>query len=228
MLSNMNTRQFHREKFKSWFGKTINEQFQLRHELVGQALEGIFYTPKVDGWDIELTGSGAIHLPLGYLTIATTTGQFYRMDTNYQSWCSAIFGILLSKINVNETHNPNVFPLVNQFFQDETWDNIKGAKIKQIDWNWKRGPNCKLDGKTLSNRQAQRYLFEDSFVPESFVFHFDNGNSVFFFALEPDTLLEDQKTYTLISGGEEILILFDQADLKRWNINTIGFQIQQE
>ena len=65
-------------------------------------------------------------------------------------------------------------------------------------------------------------------MPESFLFHFDNDISVFFFALEPDALFEDEKTYTLISGGEEILIFFDKADLKRWNINTIGFQIQQE
>jgi len=224
----MDTLQLHREKFRSWFDTTINEQFQLRHELVGQTLEGIFYTPKVDGWDIELTDSGAIHLPLGYLTMATSTGNFYRMDTNYQSWSGGIFGILLSKIDVIETHNPQVFPLVKQFFQNNTWDSFKGAKIKQIDWNWKREPNCKQDGKILSIKQAHKYLLEDSFVPESFVFHFDNNKNVFFFALEPDTLLEDQKTYTLISGGEEILIFFDKADLKRWNINTIGFQIRQD
>ena len=224
----MDTLQLQREKFKSWFDTIINQQFQLRQELVGQTLEGIYYTSKVDGWDIDLTDSGVVHLPLGYLTIATTTGHFYRMDTNYQSWCGGIFGILLSKIDVNESHNPNVFPLVNQFFQDETWDNIKGAKIKQIDWNWKREPNCKLDGQILSIKQAHKYLVEDSFVPESFLFHFDNDISVFFFALEPDALFEDEKTYTLISGGVEILIFFDKADLKRWNINTIGFQIQQE
>lgn len=224
----MDTLQLQKEKFKSWFDTTINQQFQLRQELVGQTLEGIFYTSKVDGWDIELEDSGAIHLPLGYLTIVTTTGNLYRIDTNYQSWCGGIFGILLSKIDVKETHNATVFPLVNQLLHDETWDSIKEAKIKQIDWNWKREPHCKLNGQILSIKQAHKYLSEDSFVPESFVFHFDNDKSIFFFALEPDEQLEDKKSYTLISGGEEILILFDKADLKRWNINTIGFQIRQD
>ena len=83
----MDTLQLQREKFKSWFDTTINQQFQLRQELVEQTLEGIFYTSKVDGWDIELEDSGAIHLPLGYLTLVTTTGNLYRIDTNYQSWC---------------------------------------------------------------------------------------------------------------------------------------------
>lgn len=224
----MNTLQLQKEMFKSWFDTTIAQQFQLRQELVGQTLEGIFYTSKVEGWDIDLEGSGVIHLPLGYLTLETTTGKLYRIDTNYQSWCGGIFGILLSKIDVNETHNATVFPLVNQLLHDEIWDSIKGAKIKQIDWNWKRETNCKLDGQILSIKKAYKYLSEDSFVPENLVFHFDNDKSIFFFALEPDEQLEDKKSYTLIGGGEEILIFFDKADLKHWNINTIGFQIRQE
>src|SRR5579875_4028814 len=145
----MDTLQLQRGKFKSWFDTTINQQFQLRHELIGQILEGIFYTPTVDGWDIELTNSGAIHLPLGYLTLATTTGNLYRMDTSYQSLCGGIFGILLNKIEVNETHNPTVFPLINQFLQDRKWDCIRGAKIRQVDWNWKREPDCQLNGQKL-------------------------------------------------------------------------------
>jgi hypothetical protein len=60
----MDTLQLQREKFKTWFDTTIVKQFQLRQELVGQTFEGIFYTSKVEGWDIELDGSGAIHIPL--------------------------------------------------------------------------------------------------------------------------------------------------------------------
>jgi hypothetical protein len=224
----MDTLQLQREKFRSSFDTTIRKQFQLRQELVGQTLEGMYYTSKVEGWDIEFDGSGAIHIPLGYLTFGTTIGNFYRIHTIYQTWCGGIFGILLEKITENETHNPKAFPLINQFFQDEKWKSIKGAKIKEVDWNWKCEPDCKLNGQSLSIKQSHKFLSEDSFVPESLVFHFDNDKSIFFFALEPDEEIEEKKTYTLISGGEEIIIFFDTADLKRWNINTLGFQIRQD
>jgi hypothetical protein len=137
-------------------------------------------------------------------------------------------GYFLEKITDNETHNPKAFPLINQFLIDEKWKGTKGAKIKQVDWNWKREPDCKLNGQSISIRQSHKFLSEDSFIPESLVFHFDNDKSIFFFALEPDEQNEEKKTYTLISGGEEIIIFFDKADLKRWNINTLGFQIRHD
>ncbi len=224
----MDTLQLRKEQFQTWFDTTIEKQFQLRQELAGQIIEGIFYTSKVDGWDIEVEKSGAVHIPLGYLTLTTTTGNIYLVDTNYQTWYGGIFGILLKKLTDNNTHKPTVFPLINQFREDEKWNRIKGAKIRQVDWNWKREPECKLDGQSLSIKEVHKFLQEDSFVPESLVFHFDNDKSVFFFALEPNEQIDDKQTYTLISGGEEIIIFFDKADLRRWNINTLGFQIRQD
>ena len=224
----MNTLQSQKEQFKSWFDTTIQEQFKIREELIGQSVEGIFYTPQVDGWDIDLKGNNAVHLPLGYLTFVTSAGNTYRMETNYQTWCGGIFGIMLEKIIKNETHNPIVFPLINQFLQNEKWNIIKDAKIKQVDWNWKRETDCKLNGQNLSIREAHKFLLEDSFAPESLVFHFDNNKSIFFFALEPDEEICDKQTYTLISGGEEIMIFFDETDLKRWDIHIIGFQIRPD
>lgn len=135
---------------------------------------------------------------------------------------------MLEKITNNETHNPTVFPLINQFLQDEKWNSIKGAMIKQVDWNWKRKPDCKLNGQMLSIREAHEFLLEDSFVPESLVFHFECNKSIFLFALEPDEEISEKQSYTLISGGEEMMIFFDEADLKQWDINTIGFQIRPD
>ena len=212
--------------FISWFDKTIQEQSVIRQELIGQSITGIFYTPKVEGWDIDIKDKEVIHLPLGYLTFATSCGNNYRINTNYQSWCGGIFGIMLERIIRIETHNPTVFPLTNQLLLADKWNYIKGAKIKQVDWYWKREPNCKLNGQSLTIKKVQKYLFEDCFLPESLVFHFDNAKSSYFFALEPDKEFVDKKTYKLISGGEEIMIFLDNKKFKNWDITSIGFQIQ--
>lgn len=221
----MDTQQTH---FKSWFDANFKEQFTIRQELIGQSLDGIFYTPKVEGWDIDLKENNVIHLPLGYLTFVTSNGNNYRIHTNYQTWSGGIFGIILKKTINNEVHIPTVFPLVNYILQDEKWKIIKGSKIKQVDWNWKREPNCKLNEQSLSLTEIQKYLLEDSFVPESLVFHFDNDKCIYFFAFEPDEENVENQTFKLLSGGEEIMIFFNDIDLKRWDITSIGFQIRPD
>jgi hypothetical protein len=109
---------------------------------------------------------------------------------------------------------------------DDKWNCIKDEKIKQVNWYWKREPNCKLNGQSLTINKVQKYLFEDCFLPESLAFHFGNTKAIYFFALEPDEELVDKKTHKLLSGGEEIMIFLDDKKFEDWNISSIGFQIQ--
>ena len=217
--------QNHKTHFISWFDKTIKEQSVIRQELIGQSFTGIFYTPKVEGWDINITDEEVIHLPLGHLTFATSTGNNYQINTNYQSWCGGIFGIMLEKVVTTETHIPTDSQLTNHMLLNDKWNYIKDAKLKQVDWYWKREPNCKLNGQSLTISSVQNYLFEDSFVPESLAFHFDNSKSLYLFALEPDEKLVEKKAYKLLSGGEELMIFFNNKKFRNWGITSIGFQI---
>lgn len=218
----MDTQQTH---FNTWFDKTINEQLEIRQELIGQTIAEIFYTPKVEGWDIAIKDETVIHLPLGYLTFVTSNGHIYEINTNYQSFCGGLFGITLNKKDSKETHNPIAYALTNYMLLDKKWSDISKFKISKIEWNWKE-PTCNANQQVLTKRDIKKYLFADCFVPENFVFHFDNGQKVYFFALEPDEEILDKQTYKLLSCGEEIMIFFDESKLQNWNINTIGFQIQ--
>jgi hypothetical protein len=221
----MDTLQKQKNDFKVFFKKFLQEQNGIRQELIGQSIAEIFYTPEVEGWDIDIKDATAIHLPYGYLNFTTISGQYYRINTNYQTFWGGIFGIALERRITNETHNSASVPLINYMLSDERWTAIKGAKISQIDWNWKREPNCRLDGQTLTTKKAEKYLFEDSFAPDNLVFHFDNGMTVYFFALEPDEENYGQQTYKLLSGGEEIMIFFSRVRLQDWGISSLGFQI---
>ena len=215
----------HQTHFKTWFDKTINDQSEIRQELIGQTIAEIFYTPKVEGWDITIKDETVIHLPLGYLTFVTSSGRIYEINTNYQSFYSGLFGITLNKQDSKETHNPTAFDLINYMLLDKKWSDLSKFKIGKIEWNWKE-PSCKANKQILTKREIKNYLFKDCFVPENLVFHFDNGQKVYFFALEPDGEMLDTETYKLISCGEEIMIFLDESKLQNWNINTIGFQIQ--
>jgi len=179
----MDTLQNDKAHFISWFDRTIKEQFLVRQELIGQSIVEIFYTPKVEGWGIDIKVKDIIHLPLGYLTFVTSSGKNYRVNTNYQSWCGGLFGIMLERIESSETHDPTVFPLTNYMLLDDKWNDIKGSKVKEVDWYWKREPNCKLTGQHLALGEVQDYLFEDCFLPESLVFHFDNTKKYTFLLL---------------------------------------------
>ena len=71
----------HQTHFKDWFDKTINNQLEIRQELVGQSITEIFYTSQVDGWDIHIKDETVVHLPLGYLTFVTSKGHIYEFAT---------------------------------------------------------------------------------------------------------------------------------------------------
>ena len=218
----MNEQQTH---FKAWFDKTIKEQFEIRQELIGQSIVEIFYTPKVEGWDINIIDDTVIHLPLGYLTFVTSNGLIYEINTNYQSFCGGLFGIMLTKKTTRETHNPTVYTLTNYTQMDKKWNDISKNKISKVEWNWKE-PTLKSNQVVLTRNEVQKYIFEDCFVPENLVFEFDNKQKILFFGLEPDTENTEVQTYSLISCGEEIMIFLDETKLKNWNINTIGYQIE--
>jgi hypothetical protein len=214
----------HKIHFKAWFNKTINDQLEIRQELIGQSIAEIFYTPKVEGWDINIKDETIIHLPLGYLTIVTSLGHIYEINTNYQSFCGGLFGIMLAKKLTKETHSLAAFPLTNYILLDKKWSDISKFKLSQIDWNWNE-PTFNPNQHVLIKSKAQKYIFEDCFLPESFVFHFDNGQKVYFFSFEPDAEIKDNQTYKLLSCGEEIMIFFDETKLLDWDIKTTGFQI---
>ena len=221
----MNTLQSQKEHFKSWFDRTIKEQSEIRQELIRQSITEIFYTLRVEGWDINIKDETVLHLPLGYLIFVTSSGNIYEINTNYQSFCGGLFGIMLHKRDTKETHNSTAFPLINYMLLDKKWSNISKLKINQIEWNWNE-PTYKASEQILTKQEAGRYLFEDCFVPENKAFHFDNGQKIYFFALEPDEEITNRQTYKLLSCGEELIVFLDETKLQNWNINTIGFQIQ--
>lgn len=221
----MDTLQKQKADFRNFFEKFLQEQNRIRQELIGQGIEEIFYMTEVEGWDIKIKDETAIHLPYGYLNFTATSGQSYRINTNYQTFCGGIFGIALERLNTNETHNPASVPLIDYMLSDERWTAIKDTKITHIDWNWKREPNCRLDGQTLTMKKAEKYVFEDCFAPDNLAFHFNNGRTVYFFAHEPDEENIENQTYKLLSGGEEIMIFFDMARLQEWGISSLGFLI---
>lgn len=221
----MNTLQTQKENFKNWFDNTIRQQFAIRQELIGESITDVYYIPKAEGWGIDIKDETAIHLPYGNLTFQTTSGNTYRINTSYQTWCGGIFGIMLEKINTKGEPDPSV-SLENQLLLDEKWDSVKTAKINAIQWYWKRDKIYKPDKQKFTVDKVREYLFEDSFTPESLVFLFDNGKKIFFFALEPDEEFPKKNTYNLLGGGEEIMIFFDEGKLDRWNITSLGFEIQ--
>jgi hypothetical protein len=135
---------------------------------------------------------------------------------------------MLEKIVTNETHNPATVALTNYMLLEDRWNDIKSAKINQIEWNWKREPNCKLNGQRFEISEVQKYLYEDCFAPDNLAFHFDNGKSIYFFALEPDEEVIEKQIYKFIGGAEEIMIFSDKTRLNFWGITTIGFQIEAE
>ncbi|TAM97238.1 MAG: hypothetical protein EPN39_11770 [Chitinophagaceae bacterium] len=221
----MSTLQSQKEHFKSWFDRTIKEQSEIRQELIGQSITEIFYTQRVEGWDITIKDETVIHIPLGYLTFVTSNRNIYEINTSYQSFCGGLFGIMLRKKETKETYNPSIFPLINQMVLDNKWSNISKLKINQIEWNWTE-PTYKASHQILTKREALKYLFEDCFLPENLTFQFDNEKKIYFFVLEPDEEIIDKQTYKLLSCGEELMIFLDETKLRIWNINTIGFQIQ--
>jgi hypothetical protein len=210
--------------FKYSFDKTIKDQSEIRQELIGQTIVEIFYTPKVEGWDINIEDETVIHLPLGYLTFVTSTGLICEINTCYQSFCGGLFGIMLERKLTKETHNPVVYPLTNYMLIDKKWNDVSKFKITQINWNWNE-PTFKSNQQLLTKIEAQKYLFEDCFVPESFVFHFENGKKIYFFSFEPDEEIKDKQTYKLLTCGEELMIFLDETKLQTWGIKTFGFQI---
>ena len=214
----------HQTHFRDWFDKTLNDQSEIRQELIGQSITEIFYTPQVEGWDINIKDETVIHLPLGYLAFVTSKGHIYEINTNYQSYCGGLFGIMLTKQLTRETHNPTAFPLTNYMLLDKKWSDVSKFKISQIDWNWNE-PTFNLNQQVLTKSEAQKHVFKDCFLPENFVFHFDNGQKLYFFSFEPDAEIKDKQTYKLLSCGEEIIIFFDETKLQSWDINKIGFQI---
>ena len=214
-----------KEIFRNWFYKTNKEQFEIRQKMVGQQIVAAFYSPFVDGWDIEIKDETIFHIPMGFITLQLSDNNYYRINTSYQSWCGGIFGILIEPIDFNK-FSETIFETDKAYFNsNKNWSTISNSELLSIDWNWKREPNCKLDGQTLTLNQAENYLYEDCFVPDNLVFHFSNGETIYFFSLEPDAEIVNNKTYTLISGGEEIMVFFKADRLKKWEINTLGFEI---
>ena len=221
----MTTLQTQKEHFSNWFDRTIKEQSEIRQELIGQSIVEIFYSTRIQGWDIDIKDDTVIHLPLGYVTFVTSSGNIYEINTNYQSFCGGLFGLMLHRKSTKETHNPAEFPLTDFMLLDKKWSDIRNLKINQVDWNW-NDPTYKVNQRILTKQEVQKYLFDDCFVPESLVFHFDNKQKIYFFALEPDEEVVDNQTYRLMSCGEELMIFMDETKLQKWNINRIGFQIQ--
>lgn len=217
----------HQTHFKDWFDKTINNQLEIRQELVGQSITEIFYTSQVDGWDIHIKDETVVHLPLGYLTFVTSKGHIYEINTDYQSFNGGLFGIMLTRKGTKENHNPTAFPLTNYMLLEKKWCDINKLKINQIDWNWNE-PTFNSNQQTLTKSEAYEYIFEDCFLPENLVFRFDNGRKIYFFSFEPDAKIKDKETYKLLRGGEEIMIFFDETKFQSWDINTIGFQLLAE
>jgi len=82
-----------------------------------------------------------------------------------------------------------------------------------------------LNGQTLTTEQVEKFIYEYSVIPDNFIFHFSNGQKIHFFALEPDTKIEDKGIYTFVHGGEEIMIFFDENRLNYWELITVGFEI---
>ena len=224
----MNTLKDQKTLFADWFENTIKEQALIRKELAGQTITTIFYSSKVEGWGIDIKDETVNHLPYGFLTFETDKGNCYRIDTNYQTWSGGIFGIMLQKITADKIQD-ETNTSINHLLIEKNWLAVDQCKIVHIEWNWTRRLNSRKSGLSiLALSKAKKYLFEDEFVPENLVFHFDNGKKIYFFALEPDEELLVSKTYKILGGSEEIMIFFEEGRLNDWDITSLGFQISTE
>lgn len=211
----------HKEIDKKYF-KMLYQQAELRKEMVGQRIIAAFYTSKIEGYNIDIKDSTIIHIPTGSIILQLSNHNYYQIYTNYQTWSGGEYGLMLKKLDINKFEKLKTDK--NYFEENTNWQLLNKQKIISIQWNWKTAPNCTLDKQGLTARQAKELIYIGCW-PDNFIFHFSNEQKIYFFALEPDSEIEPKKTYTLISGGEEIMIFFDETKLKHWEITTIGFEI---
>ncbi len=189
--------------------------------MIGKGIDAIYYAPKVEGWE-EIKDKEVIHVPMGFLTIQLSDTTFYKLNTDYQSWCGGIFGIQIERIQAKEFFENKYVQDENNLNVNKNWQAIAGQRIRNIKWYWKTDSNEVLDGTVLNDEDALEFLFEDLFLPESIVFTFENNKKVYFSAFAPDS------DYKLITGAEEIMIFFDEAKLLQWGIASKGFEIEQK
>ena len=215
----------HKELFQKYFKELIKEQSLIRNDMLGHSISSIYYTPKLDAWNIDIKDENIIHLPMGVVTLVLSNGKHYQINTNYQSWSGRSFGVLLKKLE-KEEFTKNKLELDKDYYNKEhIWSPFQDVLITKVNWNWKTKLEEPKNGKKLSLSLASKYIFEDYFVPESLILEFENKEKVFFFGLEPDEKKTYNNTYSLIRGGEELIIFLNENKLERWNLKNIGFQI---
>jgi len=166
--------------------------------------------------------SSVIHVQTGFIILQLSNDTYYQLNTTYQTYAGGEFGIMLKKLDAEKFENEKYLSDKNYFKIDKNWQSVDNEEIVNIHWNWKIEPNCKLNGQTL---QVEKFIYEDSVIPNNFIFHFSNGQKIHFFVLEPDTKIEDKEIYTFVHGGEEIMIFFDENRLNYWELTTVGFEI---
>lgn len=221
----MNNQEVYRRNYSKWIDNLFVQQQQLFEELIGQVIIEIRYTNELEGWDIDIQDESIIHIPMGFVNFKTEKGGYYRIITNFQSYQGGYYGILLEKYDEHELMTKLHEKDVNHYDQS-IWEPIHSQTIQKIEWNWKSISEKFMEGKEVTRTQIQQILYEKDLVLDNLIIHFSYGRKIFFFALEPDNKLEDKNTYYLLSGGEELMIFFDEEKLVKWDITTFGFKIK--
>jgi len=209
----------HKELFRDYVYHTIHEQSLIRDEMIGQSIVSIYYAPIIEGWDFDFKDKKVIHIPMGVLTIKMSNGLFYQMNTNYQDFGGGGFGVLLKKVSEDEFENSRYKLDLDYFGRGGVWNGFQRKKIDGVKCKWSSYSHFLKEDKEIDLVEVEEYLYRDYFVPVQLIFEFEDGQKLFFFALEPDDEIPEKSIYMLHQCGEELMIFFDEATIKYWGLN---------
>jgi hypothetical protein len=217
-----------KESIKTFKHKYLAQGIELTNRfnnLVGDSIISIHYTRNWIGEEpIVIENGKCHHVPYNGLNIGLRSGKrVVIFDSNCFSEYGGTFGI-----DIRELESDEIFENQIDQTKDSNWNRLIGEKIRSIKILWLDDDGWRSPKEINGNIVMVPDEKSQGIFPHGIEMIFENGETIYVLAVEPDEYIKTEKRYHYLRGGEEFVIVFNKEVARNQKLIIQGVDLMIE